>query len=82
MKPRKQVKVSPQKRGHFDRQLVQTGGTRYLAVTKIIPQDWLHVRIEVKRKDQHALTVRITKLYGEGNNTPAKENNKKRKQNT
>lgn len=79
---KKQFKGGVKPRTHFDKKLISSGNTKYLAMGKLLPKDWQYVRCEVKRRDKNAVSLRITKLYGENNDTRTKRANQKGKQNT
>lgn len=46
----------------FHRKLARSGGSRYLAIGRMIPEDWLMVRIEVKKLEDKVCVLEITKL--------------------
>uniref|UniRef100_A0A6H2A4P3 Uncharacterized protein n=1 Tax=viral metagenome TaxID=1070528 RepID=A0A6H2A4P3_9ZZZZ len=51
-------KVNP----FFHRKIAKSGNSRYLAVGKILPEDWHVLRVEVAElKDKHCI-LQITKL--------------------
>jgi len=46
----------------FHRKLAKSGGSRYLAVGRMIPPDWLIVKIRVLKQDIKTCVLEITKL--------------------
>ena len=46
----------------FHRKLARSRSSRYLAVGKIVPEDWLIVRVEVKSITDKVCVLEITKL--------------------
>lgn len=46
----------------FHRKLAKSGGSRYLAVGRMIPPDWLIVKVEVTKRGDRVCILKITKL--------------------
>jgi hypothetical protein len=49
-------------RPFWHRKIARSGGSRYLAIGKMIPLDWLVVRVEMLRLEGKVCDIRITKL--------------------
>lgn len=43
----------------FDRKIAQQGSTQYIAVTKVIPDDWDYVRITPLEQSDDTVVIRI-----------------------
>lgn len=53
----------PEERGNFfHRKLAKSGGSRYLAVGKILPGDWQFVRVSVEKIEDEVCILKIEKL--------------------
>lgn len=46
----------------YDRKLVKTGATRVLSVGKVLPPEWLIVRITARRTSANIVVLKIQKL--------------------
>lgn len=46
----------------YHRKVAKSGGSRYLTVSKILPPDWLIVKVEVLKFEGKECLLRITKL--------------------
>jgi len=46
----------------FHRKLAKSGGSRYLAVGRMIPPDWLIVKVKVAKLEGKVCVLEITKL--------------------
>lgn len=46
----------------WHRKIAKSGSSRYLAVGKIIPDDWLVVRVKVIKREDKVCVLEITKL--------------------
>jgi len=46
----------------FLRKLAKSGGTRYLAVGTIMPEDWEFVKVFAKRISAKVITLRLEKV--------------------
>ena len=44
------------------RKLAKSGGSRYLAVGKILPEDWLIVKVSIEKLEDTVCLLRIEKL--------------------
>jgi len=81
MKP--QVKAGRKAhRTFFDRKVRHEGFSRTLSLGKIIPKNWLYVRIRKISEAHHKITVELTCLLEGIPNTQNTQTNKRRKQNT
>ena len=50
----------------LDRRVIRQGGTRVLSLGKVLPPDWLYVRISVIEKDDKSVTLLLERLVGNG----------------
>lgn len=46
----------------FHRKVTRSGQSRYIAVSRMIPDDWLIVKVELKVINEKVRTLKITKL--------------------
>lgn len=67
---------------HYDRKVHHTSTTRLLSLGKIIPRDWLYVRIHLQYKDEEIINLAIEKLLGVEEAAQIAKFNQKHKQNT
>lgn len=44
------------------RKIAKSGGSRYLAVGKILPEDWLIVKVSIEKLEDTVCLLRIEKL--------------------
>lgn len=57
----KQPKLKKQE-PFYHRKLARSGGSRYLAVGKLLPEDWLYVRVIIREMKEKACILEIIKL--------------------
>jgi len=57
-KQTKPVKQEP----FYHRKVAKSGGSRYLAVGKILPEDWLIVRVTIVKLEGRTCILEITRL--------------------
>jgi len=62
---RRQFKGTRGRRQHFDRKVRREGHARVLSLSKVIPEDWLYVRITPLNRTENSIELLIEKLYGE-----------------
>ena len=70
-KGKKQFKGASRKPDFYDRKVIHSTAARLLAITKIIPEDWIYVRMWKMKQTKKAVTVIIEKLVGEDRVAPA-----------
>lgn len=46
----------------YHRKLARSGGSRYLAVSKLLPEDWIIVKIRVAKQSDERYLLEVTKL--------------------
>jgi len=78
----RQFKRTSKKKQHIDRQVRKVGNTTYIALGKIIPKNWIFVRITTLNKTEKELQLQIEKLYGSENNAQNTTADKGSEQNT
>ncbi len=76
-KPKKRLfKGTAKPRFFFDRKIRDTGHTISISVGKLIPKDWLYVRLELVDADETSRTIKVTRLLEAENNAQADTINK------
>lgn len=81
-KKQRQFKGTSKPRTFFDRFVRRVGGTAYIALGKLIPNDYYFVRTEVIDRDENSVTIKVTKLLEISNNASNSTNHKTSKQDT
>jgi len=62
---RRQFHGTRGRRAFFDRKVRREGHARVLSLSKVIPEDWLYVRITPLNRTENTVELLIEKLYGE-----------------
>ncbi len=70
---KKQFKGTSIPKAFYDRKVRIVGYSRVLSVSKILPEDWLYVRMRVLNKLDGAVEVLFTKLMGREDDTHTEE---------
>jgi hypothetical protein len=66
----------------YDRKVQRTGTSVVLSLTKLMPKDWLYVRIKPLEETEKKLVLEITKLWSVEDDAQPIKNNKTGEQNT
>ena len=82
MQQKRQFKGTQSRRRYFDRKINQTGNSRMIALTKVIPETWTYVRITPLRRTPESVEILIERLLELNTNAPDTTINLKNKQNT
>ena len=67
MSQKRQFKSGAKPRTFFDRKVREEGYTRTVSLGKILPKQWIYVRVQIISQKPDELIVRITKLAEEEN---------------
>jgi len=73
---RRQFHGTRGRRAFFDRKVRREGHARVLSLSKVIPEDWLYVRITPLNRTDNSVELLIEKLYGEKKAAPAAKTDK------
>jgi hypothetical protein len=79
---KKQFKLNKVKPNLYDRKVQRTGTSVVLSLTRLMPKDWLYVRIKPLEKTEEKLVLEITKLWSVEDDAQPIKNNKTGEQNT
>jgi len=60
----KQFKGGAQPRTFFERTIRTAGGSRTIPVTKLLPKDWIYVRLRSTIKSKDYAIIEVQKLLG------------------
>ena len=63
-KKKRQFKGTSTVHRSYDRKVIHSRTGRTLSLTKIIPKDWLYVRIQVNYRQSDLVSLNIMKLMG------------------
>ena len=64
MTGKNQFKTQSKPHTFFDRKVIETGHSRVITVTKVIPKSWTYVRITHKAHLKDEILLSIVKLVG------------------
>ena len=78
----KQFRGTSKPRQSYDRKVRHVGYTSYVALGKVIPNDWQYVRLTPLNRSPNSVELLIEKLFGAKNNAQTTNTNKTDKQNT
>jgi hypothetical protein len=78
----KQFKGTGKPKTFFDRKIRPAGYTRYVALGKVLPEDWEYVRLTVINKTPNTIELLIQKLLGAQNHAQVKTDNTTSQQNS
>ena len=63
-KKKRQFKGTSKAKDHYDRKVIHSRTGRTLSLTKVIPKDWLYVRIYLVDETKNHKIIGIQKLMG------------------
>jgi len=64
-KRKRQFRGTSKPRSHYDLKIWSIGYSRVLAVSKLIPKNWIYVRVHKVSSAEDQVTIRIEKLLSD-----------------
>jgi len=81
-KHKRQFRGTSKPKTTYDRKVRPAGFTRYVAMGKVIPEDWQYVRLTLLNRTPTSIEILIERLLGRKNHAQTKTNHTTNQQNT